>query len=330
MSVLAVLLVLAVAAYVRLAQGPVSLDFLRGTVESKINQALPSMAVRIGGLVMERTGSAGVPHVRLTELRLNDKQGNYLASAPRASLGIDEQALFSGRLVPTSITLIGPRIRARRNLEGSFALGFDEPAPESEAVTIDADDGGKTDLEASSEAAPPAFNGTGTALIDLFSGGPQAAGMWSIDAINIRDARINFYDEANDANWRIRGADLSFTRQPDGFKVEANASVLNGDATPGEWKAGGSATYRRDTHSFLISAHVGDLWPAKISDQIYAFSKLARVDVPLSGRVDMEVTDTGRVTRAVGEFPAAAGVVELPDYLAGKLNVDEGPPRAEY
>ena len=95
-SVLAVLLVLAVAAYVRLAQGPVSLDFLRGTVESKINQALPSMAVSIGGLVMERTGSAGVPHVRLTELRLNDKQGNYLASAPRASLGIDEQALFSG------------------------------------------------------------------------------------------------------------------------------------------------------------------------------------------------------------------------------------------
>ena len=115
MSVLAVLLVLAVAAYVRLAQGPVSLDFLRGTVESKINQALPSMAVSIGGLVMERTGSAGVPHVRLTELRLNDKQGNYLASAPRASLGIDEQALFSGRLVPTSITLIGPLIRARRH-----------------------------------------------------------------------------------------------------------------------------------------------------------------------------------------------------------------------
>lgn len=332
MSVLAVLLVLAVAAYVRLAQGPVSLDFLRGTVESKINQALPSMAVSIGGLVVERTGSTGVPHVRLTELRLNDKQGNYLASAPRASLGIDEQALFSGRIVPTSITLIGPLIRARRNLEGNFALGFDEPAPESESVTIDAADSGKTDLEPTSDAAaaPPAFNGSGTALIDLISGSPQAAGMGSIDAINIRDARINFYDEANDANWRIRAADLSFTRQPDGFKVEANASVLNGDATPGDWKAGGSATYRRDTHSFLVSAHVSDLSPAKISDQIYAFSKLARVDVPLSGRVDMEVTDTGRVTRAVGEFTAAAGVVELPDYLAGKLNVDEGSLRAEY
>lgn len=326
MSVLAVLLIIAVAAYVRLAQGPVSLDFLRGTVESKINQSLPNMAVSIGGLVVERTGSAGVPHVRLTELRLQDKAGNYLASAPRASLGIDEQALFQGRIVPTSITLIGPLIRVRRNLEGSFALGFDEPAPENESVTIDASETGKTDLEA---AAPPAFNGSGTALIDMMSGGPEAAAMGSISAINIRDARINFYDEANDANWRIQGADLSFIRQPDGFKVEANASVLNGDEQ-GDWKAGGSATYRRDTHSFLVSAHVGDLSPAKISDQIYAFSKLARVDVPLSGRVDMEVSDTGRVIRAVGEFTAAAGVVELPDYLAGKLNVDEGSLFAEY
>ena len=40
MSVLAVLLVLAVAAYVRLAQRPGSLGCLRGTVESKINQAM--------------------------------------------------------------------------------------------------------------------------------------------------------------------------------------------------------------------------------------------------------------------------------------------------
>ena len=41
-----------------------------------------------------------------------------------------------------------------------------------------------------------------------------------------------------------------------------------------------------------------DLSPAKISDKIYAFSKLARVDVPLSGHVGMVVTDTGLVTDA--------------------------------
>jgi len=336
MSVLAVLLVLAVGVYVRLAQGPVSLDFLRTTVQNKINQSLPNMTVTVGGVVLQRTGSAGVPHVLLDDLRLNAKNGTYLASAPNASLGIDEAALFSGRIVPTSITLIGPRIQARRDLNGNFALGFDEPAPENVSVTIDTGEAGKSDLEpVPADTAPPQFNGSGAALIDLISGSAgtvdgQQGGISSINAINIVGATISFYDEANDADWNIRGAELAFTRQPDGFKVEANASVLNGDQTPGDWKAGGSATYRRDARSFLISAHVSDVSPAKISDQIYAFSKLARVDVPLSGRVDMEMTDTGLVTRAVGEFTAAAGVVDLPEYLAGRLNVDEGSLRAEY
>ena len=335
MSVLAVLLVLAVGVYVRLAQGPVSLDFLRTTVQNKINESLPNMTVTVGGVVLQRTGSAGVPHVLLDDLRLDARDGTYLASAPHASLGIDEAALFSGRIVPTSITLIGPRIRARRDLNGNFALGFDEPVPENVAVTIDAGGSGKSDLEpGSGTAAPPQFNGSGAALFELISGGsgtgPGAGGMGSIDAINIVGATINFYDEANDASWSIRDAELGFVRQPDGFKVEANASVLNGDETPGSWKAGGSATYRRDARSFLISAHVSDVSPAKVSDQIYAFSKLARVDVPLSGRVDIEMTDTGRVTRAVGEFTAAAGVVDLPEYLAGRLNVDEGSLHAEY
>jgi len=41
---------------------------------------------------------------------------------------------------------------------------------------------------------------------------------------------------------------------------------------------------------------VSDLSPAKISDQIYAFSKLARVDVPLSGRgTDARLAPTDRV-----------------------------------
>jgi len=234
-------------------------------------------------------------------------------------------------VVPTSITLSGPRIRARRDLDAGFALGFDDPSPENESVTVDASDGAKSDLQpGSGNAATPKFNGSGAALIDLVSGSPGAAGIHTIDAINSDRAVIKLYDEANDASWNIRDADLNFTRQPDGFRVEANAAVMNGDLSEGSWTAGGSATYRRDTHSFLVSAHVTDVSPAKISDQIYAFSKLARVDVPLSGRVDMEMTDSGLVTRAVGEFTAAAGVVEPPEYLAGKLDVHAGSLRAEY
>jgi hypothetical protein len=333
MSVLAVLLVLALAVFVRLSQGPVSLDFLRGTVESKINQSLPNMSVAVGGITLERVGPVGVPHVRIDNLTLRDKDGNYLASAPQAELGIDEKSLFGGRIVPTSITLIGPAIDARRDLDGSFALGFDAPAPENVSVTIDASASSKSDLQPAdgTGSAMPQFNSSGAALIELVNGSPGGgAGMSSIKMIKIEKASITFYDEANTATWNIRDANLTFLRQPDGFIVDANAAILNSGDKAGDWKAEGTATYLRDTHSFAIDAKVHDLSPAKISDKIYAFSKLARVDVPLSGSVSMTITDLGRVTNAVGEFQAAAGVVDLPDYLAGRINVDEGSLRAEY
>lgn len=56
----------------------------------------------------------------------------------------------------------------------------------------------------------------------------------------------------------------------------------------------------------------------------------ARVKVPLAGQVEMEITDTGVITKASGEFIASAGEVGLLDYLAEPLIVDEGSLRADY
>lgn len=44
--------------YLRLAQGPVSLDFMRAAVENRINASLPDMSVSLGGVVIERSDEA--------------------------------------------------------------------------------------------------------------------------------------------------------------------------------------------------------------------------------------------------------------------------------
>lgn len=342
-SVLAVLLVVAVGVYVRLAQGPVSLDFMRDTVQNRINQSLPNMTVSIGGVVVERTGGEDVPHVRLTDVDLRDLSGNLIARAPRAAIGVRENALFQGSIEPTSIELIGPRIRIMRNLEGAVALGFGDAAPEGETVVLDS--GGatpKSDQEAQPQAGQggSAKVGMGTAIIDTLSGTPRAGGssISSIETIRVANAQVTFYDEANDARWEIPRAEFVFQRMPYGFTVVANAAVSNGgngadgagEGQPGYWTADLSASYRRDSHSFAISTRINDLVPANVSDEIFALSQLARVKVPLAGHVEMEVTDSGLITKATGEFSAAAGEVGLPDYLAEPLIVDEGSLRIDY
>lgn len=333
-SVLAVVLIAAVALYIRLSQGPVSLDFMRETIESQINRNLAGMTVAIGGAVVERAGS-GVPHFRLRNLELKDKAGNLIARAPRAAIGINEEALFKGSIVPTSLELIGPKIRVMRAIDGAIELGFGEAAPESETVTVDApaDPAGKTDQE---QTAPPVDTATGTAaLIAMLSGGPpeegQASGtaLGAIETVRIAKAEIKFYDEANDAIWNIPEAELVFQRMPYGFAVASKAEVSNG-AEAGTWHADMSASYRRDTRSFGLSVRISDLIPANISDEVFALSQLARVKVPLSGQIEAEVTDQGVVTKATAEFSAAAGEVGLPDYLAEPIIVDEGALRADY
>ena len=333
-AVLAVLLIAATAVYIRLAQGPVSLDFMRATIENRINATLPNMSVSVGGVVVERSSETGVPHVRLRNLELKDRSGNLVARAPRAAVGIRGDALLSGEIVPTSIELIGPRIRVMRNLEGTIELGFGEAAPENEAVVVDpsAEPSEKTSQE--KPGAGQAQPGAGTALIELLSGSPEqggapSEGVTSIETIRIADAEIRFYDEANDSIWNIPKAELVFQRMPYGFAVAANASVSNGDEA-GTWYADLSASYRRDARNFSVSTRINDLVPANISDEIFALSQLARVKVPLAGQVDMEISDTGIITRATAEFVASAGEVGLPDYLAEPLIVDEGSLRADY
>lgn len=320
---------------VRLSQGPVSLDFMRSAIESRINANLPNMNVTIGGVVVERNGDLGVPHVRLRNVEMTDKKGNLVARAPRAAIGIREADLFSGQIVPTSIELIGPRVRIMRNLEGTVELGFGEVAPEHEAVVVDPDapaPDAKADLEAAESAVQGMNLRPGGALIEVLSGGDGATGgssISSIETIRVAEAEIRFYDEANDAIWNIPRAELVFQRMPYGFAVAANADVSNGD-DKGTWSADLSASYRRETRSFSISTRVSDLIPANVSDEIFALSQLARVKVPLAGQVEMEVTEAGLITKATAEFQASAGEVDLPDYLAEPVIVDEGSLRADY
>ena len=193
--------------------------------------------------------------------------------------------------------------------------------------------GGKGDQ--SPAATPPGAAprpGAGAAIIEILSGDPKAEAarpISSIETIRIAQAEIRFYDEANDAIWNIPEAELVFQRMPYGFAIAANAAVSNGDEA-GQWHADLSASYRRDTRSFSISTRINDLVPANVSDEIFALSQLARVKVPLAGQVEMEVTDTGLITKASGEFIASAGEVGLPDYLAEPLIIDEGSLRADY
>lgn len=332
-SAIAAIVIVGAAFYWRLSLGPVSLNFMTGTIQSQINKNLTGMAVLVEGAVIERAAGSGIPQFRLRNIVLRDAEGKTIARAPRAAIGVDELALFTGRIVPKSLQLIGPRIFVRRSLEGGIELGFGTPAAaEDEYVVLEDDSNAAAGKGNQEDGARTVESETrGGWLIDALSGGADAdsQAISSIEDIRVTEASIRLYDEANDSDWYAPSADLVFRRMPFGFTVFTNAAIANGGGA-GTWRTEISASYRRDSKSFSIGARFYDLLPANISDQIFALSQLARVRVPLSGHAEIEMTDAGAITKASAEFAAAAGEVGLPDYLAQPIAVQEGSLRADY
>ena len=64
-SLVAITVVVSAAFFIRLMTGPVSLDFMRDRIQTKINSNLGGLRVRLEGVQIERDADTGMPHFRL-------------------------------------------------------------------------------------------------------------------------------------------------------------------------------------------------------------------------------------------------------------------------
>jgi hypothetical protein len=320
-SLVGFLVVMGGITYWRLLHGPVPLGFLNSRIETAINANLTGMHVTLGGAVLEIDGTTKVPSVHFQNLSMRDDQGNIIASAPRAAVTLDTSSLFIGRVVPRSLSLIGPRISARRKLDGSVALGVGgEAAPADAEVVVD-ENFGVGDPNSAKTAAEPATLTNGGKLIAILDSHGGSGALSSLEDIRITRAAISFYDDANSVNWVAPRADLTFKKTEFGFVVLAKADVASaGDP----WHAEISATYHHDSQGFDVSAKVDNFVPSNVADKIYALAQFAKLTTPLSGHVEIQQAADGRLSAASAEMTMAAGAINLPEYFAEPVAIDNG------
>jgi hypothetical protein len=329
---LALLVVASAGAFWRLSQGPLSLTFLQGRIEQAINKQLGGLTISLADTVLELDSESMVPHVRARNLVLTDKDGTLLASAPKAGVALSGSGLLTGKVTVTSLELIGPRVNARRNLDGSVRLGIVAAAAGADEVTVvnESEFLGEDQQQAApkspSETQPAPQTG-GARILDLLGARGGGGALANLDDIKITRAEVSFFDEANDATWFSPRTDMTFRRTPYGFVVVSQAQVASGGEP---WRVEISASFKAETETFAITATVADLIPANVADEVYALSQFAKLRMPFSGHFEMEIASSGVLNRADGELFAAAGEINLPDYLAKPILVDEGSLRLAY
>lgn len=307
----------------RLSQGPVPLSFLNGSIENAINQQLKNMKVSLGDAMLEYDKKDKVPHIRFRNLILRDADGNIIASAPRAAVSLVTKDLLSGKISADSLELIGPKISARRNLDGSLTLGVGGQANDTdEPVLIDENFNAKSDVDAPPQNdATPSGSTSGAKLIALLDSRDTDNSVSALENIRISQASLNIFDDANASNWFAPSADLTFQKMPYGFVVLAKADVTS-KAAP--WHTEFSITYQHATKTFSSTTTIDNFVPANVADKIFALSQFAKVNIPLSGHIDIEAKEDGTITKAFAEMRAAAGELNLPEYLAQPIKVDDG------
>ncbi len=325
---LAVAGLLVLAGFWRLSQGPVSLSFLRDDVRSTISNGLGGLPVQVADVILERDPTTGRTSVRLRDLQLFDSSGRLIAKAPRASIEVKSRELFTGNIVPVGLNLIGPNIKIRRLISGGVKLGFGDVAQ----VLPSAAQGGTAkgdSLQVEDVTAPEASQSDdgvdSQGLIDYlkseFLSDTGAGAAATIRSISISRAVVSLYDEANDAIWNAPEVNLAFKKVDYGASLFVDALM----GSEGErWRTDMVANFKRGSGDYSLTARMHDLIPANLSRKIFILSDLTKVRLPLSGRLDLEISGDGSLKSANAELSAASGQVNFPSFLSQPLQVQEG------
>ncbi len=310
----------------RLSQGPVSLSFISGQLESIINKRLKGVSIKIRDAVIERDDKASRVHFRLRGLRLIDKSGAVLARAPRATLGLKASDFFSGNLVPTRLTLIGPNVILHRQKNGRFKLGFgsEDNNPKDRQVSK----GGKGDrnsVKPANASVAKAKNNTanllGFVLQTLTQGSDGSSTYSSFEDISIRDATVQVNDQANGTIWFAPRANFLFQRAPAGVSILADVQIAAGK---NPWNLQFSANYAKSDGNMHVVADIKNVLLSSVAAKIPWLSQLADVHLPLQGRIVVDINKDGVLRHAEGRLSAGAGFVAVPGVLPEPLLVDEG------
>jgi hypothetical protein len=182
-----------VAFMVRLSQGPVTLTFLKGPIETAINSNLAGYHVDLENAVIERDRDSGQPRVRLRNVVLQNAAGDTIARAPRAAIGIDGAAIFTGRLVPRQLELIGPRIEFYRDLNGALSLGFAKVRSTDAQAQPQEEPGSSAQAEPIDDATP-ALQLRDFLEKELLSSGRGATAVSTLETVKVSNATLVLFD----------------------------------------------------------------------------------------------------------------------------------------
>ena len=320
--------------YVRLRHGPVSLNFLVEPIERGINAELGGNAVRIDDVVVSLSGTGGL-EFRLQNVRMHEKDGDVVASAPFAAVELSTSALWSMRVVPARIELIEPRLFLYYSEDGGFAMSFSKPIatdaklddqlpPQSAVPTPVPAARPASPVGSSPEAAGPAKRiDLARVVTDMSARARQRLDATSyLREFGLRNATVLVDYAGRTTEWRVPSLSIGLMHARARSVISGRASVSAAGGKP--WQLTFEMDESARDRTIALKTSVNDLVPRTISGTIPQLSLLQALDLPVDGNANLELTSDGDVRSATLNLGIGHGSLRLPALPEAPLEVDGG------
>jgi hypothetical protein len=118
----AVVLLICGGLYWRLSSGPISIDIITPWLTKAIAENIGNQfQIEVGGTVLERD-EHGRAAIRIRDIKVRDRDGALIASAPKAEVGLSSASLFSGTPRAERLNLVGAELAIRVEADGRVSV----------------------------------------------------------------------------------------------------------------------------------------------------------------------------------------------------------------
>lgn len=317
--------------YIRLLNGPIALKVLAEPIAHAIAGELQGLGVAIEDALVRLNEEGGV-EFRLRNVRLLEEDGSPVAIAPLAAVELSREALWSGRISPSKVVLIEPRLLLFYSPASGLALSFTRPAEGSEIVRGTLLDPLLAQSEqAEAQDTDPRDEGLPRTLRQLNIGAmiarASASARRGADAasflreIGLRNATVIVDHPTRQSVWRVPQAEISLAHRKKSSIISGAITV----ASPrGPWTFDFRAQDSEKTNTVSLNASIRDLVPGTIAHALPELSVVQALDVPIGGDISLDLAATGELLGGTLSVQLSRGNVHLPWLKNIPLTVDGG------
>ncbi len=319
-------LIAIVLLYGRLARGPIALPSLVPPIETAINEQLTGLYVKIDGAVLQRSDDGPGIVLRLRNIRLIDVDGEVVAQAPKAAIGMSGAALLSGRIAPGSVDFIGPRLLMAYNEGQGLSLAFSKPG--GQAVTPDMPAAPQTSPltdQAVSETAVRRFNLTNT-VNEVFQRVRRGDTSY-LTRFGFKDSIVVLTKDSRQTMWQVPDFTVDLDHHDHRSIIVGEANVAS---SRGDWQLEVRTEQQAGTNGLDITALIENLVPSGIAGNFPSIGILRALDMALDGVATVELSHAGDFISGEAKVRLAPGQITPPWDRDTPVRIDRGDVTVRY